>query len=212
MKIRKTTDEELELVLEEGEGYTLEFKQSINSDLSKELVAFANASGGRIFIGVNDNNEITGCTLSNKMHSKIEAMAGACDPPIAVEIEKIPEQKIIVIHVPEGANRPHRCTKGFFLRNGANSQKMTTQDITAFIQAEGKIRFDQQLRLDLNWEETLDTNRLTHFLQLAGISEKKDIANLLLNLGAGDYKDGQFYLNQTGVLFLQKNRPCGCFM
>ena len=29
--------------------------------------------------------------------------------------------------------------------------------------------------------------------------------NLLLNLEAGDYKDGQFYLNQTGVLFFQRN-------
>lgn len=83
-------------------------------------------------------------------------------------------------------------------------QKMTTLDITAFIQAEGKIRFDQQLRLDLNWEETLDTNRLNHFLELANISRKSDPANLILNLGAGEYKDGQFYLNQTGVLFFAK--------
>jgi ATP-dependent DNA helicase RecG len=43
---RKTTKAELELLLEEGEGYTLEFKQSVNNDLPKELVALANASGG----------------------------------------------------------------------------------------------------------------------------------------------------------------------
>ena len=34
--MKKTTEEELALVLEEGEGYTLEFKQNINSDLPKE--------------------------------------------------------------------------------------------------------------------------------------------------------------------------------
>jgi ATP-dependent DNA helicase RecG len=56
----------------------------------------------------------------------------------------------------------------------------------------------------LNWEEALDESRLKHFLQLANISPKSDTANLLLNLGAGDYKDGQFYLNQTGVLFFTK--------
>ena len=54
MRYRKTTDAELSLVLEEGEGYTLEFKRAINTDLSKELVAFANASGGRVFVGVDD--------------------------------------------------------------------------------------------------------------------------------------------------------------
>lgn len=204
MRYRQTTDEELALILEGGEGYTLEFKRSVNSDLPKELVAFANASGGRILIGVDDLNQIVGCDVTNKMLSKIESMAAACDPPVAVRIEKLPRHKILAIHVQEGANRPHRCSKGFFLRNGASSQKMSTRDITAFIQAEGKIRFDQQLRLDLNWEEVLDENRLNHFLKLANISPKSDIANLLLNLGAGDHKDGNFYLNQTGILFFAK--------
>ncbi|MCF8138714.1 MAG: ATP-binding protein, partial [Desulfotignum sp.] len=156
---RKTTPEELALILEEGEGYTLEFKQNVNADLAKELVAFANASGGRIFIGVADNNQITGCRFSNALFSRIEAMAASCDPPVTLFIEKLPDQHIIVIHVPEGANRPHRCTKGFYLRNGASSQKMSTADITAFIQSEGKVRFDQQLRMDLDWQEVLDLSR-----------------------------------------------------
>ncbi|MEJ1394711.1 MAG: ATP-binding protein, partial [Candidatus Sedimenticola sp. (ex Thyasira tokunagai)] len=132
VEYRQTTQEALELILEEGEGYTLEFKQSVNTDLSKELVAFANASGGRIFIGVNDQNQIVGCDLGNKTLSQIENMAVACDPPVAIAIEKLSTQKVLVIHVPEGANRPHRCNKGFYLRNGANSQKMSTGDITAF--------------------------------------------------------------------------------
>lgn len=204
MRYRPTTDEELTLILEEGEGYTLEFKQAVNSDLSKELVAFANASGGRVLIGVDDHNTIVGCDISNKALSQIENMATSCDPPVAIHIEKLSQQKLLVIHVPEGANRPHRCNKGFFLRNGANSQKMSTEDITAFIQAEGKIRFDQRLRLDLDWTDALDKERLNHYLQLANISPKSDIANLLTNLGAGEYKGDQFYLNQTGVLFFAK--------
>ena len=204
MKYRKTTDEELSLILEEGEGYTLEFKRGINSDLPKELVAFANASGGRILIGVDDQNQVVGSDLSNKRLAQIEDMAAACDPPVAIRVEKLPRHKILVIHVPEGANRPHRCSKGFYLRNGGSSQKMSTADITAFIQMEGKVRFDQQLRLDLDWEEALDVNRLNHFLKLAKISPKPDTANLLLNLGAGDDKNGQFHLNQTGVLFFAK--------
>ena len=204
MTYGKTTEEELALVLEEGEGYTLEFKRNVNSDLSKEFVAFANASGGRIFIGVDDQNKIVGCAATNKMISQIQTMAADCDPPVAVEIEKLSRHNIIVIHIPMGANRPHRCNKGFYLRNGANSQKMDTLDITAFIQAEGRVRFDHQLRLDLNWEEALDENRLSRFLQLAKISRKTDTKNLLVNLGAGDFKDGQFYFNQTGVLFFSK--------
>ena len=205
MMHRRTTSEDLALVLEEGEGYTLEFKQSVNTDLAKEMVAFANASGGRIFIGVNDQNQVVGCDFSNALFSKIETMAAACDPPVAIFIEKLPGKKLVVVHVPEGANRPHRCSKGFYLRNGASSQKMNTHDITAFIQSEGRVRFDQQLRLDLDWERVLDNARLSHFLSLAKISPKSDSQNILLNLGAGDLKDGQFYFNQTGMLFFSKD-------
>jgi ATP-dependent DNA helicase RecG len=205
MNQRPTTDRDLSLILEEGEGYTLEFKQSVNADLPKELVAFANASGGRIFIGIDDRNRIVGCDLSNKALSQIQDMAATCDPPVTIRIEKLKKHGILVAHVPESANRPHRCNKGFFLRNGTSSHKMSTADITAFIQAEGKIRFDEQLRLDLDWRKALDEGRLNHFLKLAKISPKPDIANLLANLGAGDYKNSSFYLNQTGVLFFAKN-------
>ncbi|HEB93338.1 MAG TPA: winged helix-turn-helix transcriptional regulator [Gammaproteobacteria bacterium] len=204
MQYRPTTEEELALILEEGEGYTLEFKQNVNSDLPRELVAFANASGGRIFIGIDDHNHIKGADLSNKTLSRIETMAADCDPPVAIAIEKLLEHKLLVIHVPESANRPHRCSKGFYLRNGANSQKMRTEDITAFIQAEGRVRFEQQLRRDLVWQEELDQKRLDHFLELANISKPEHLQTLLLNLGVGDYQGDRFYLNQAGVLFFAK--------
>ena len=45
---------ELDLILQQGEGYKIEFKESLNN-IDKELVAFANSSGGKIFLG------ITGC-------------------------------------------------------------------------------------------------------------------------------------------------------
>jgi predicted HTH transcriptional regulator len=44
----------LKLILEEGEGEEIEFKESL-ANLDKELVALANASGGRIFVGIFDS-------------------------------------------------------------------------------------------------------------------------------------------------------------
>ena len=46
---------DLDIVLAEGEGYKIEFKESPDKELAIEACAFANASGGRIFIGINDN-------------------------------------------------------------------------------------------------------------------------------------------------------------
>ncbi|MGD9158379.1 MAG: putative DNA binding domain-containing protein [Desulfobacteraceae bacterium] len=204
MKYRKTTDDELTLIIDEGEGYMLEFKRSVNSDLPKELVAFANASGGRVVIGIDDIGKIAGLDISNDAISKIEDMALSCDPPVVIKIEKLQKHKLLVIHIPESANRPHRCSKGFYLRNGANSQKMSTADITAFIQAEGKVRFDEQLKTDLDWKKVLNEKRLKHFLNLSGITNRGNKQDLLFNLDAGDFKDNEFYFNQAGILLFSK--------
>lgn len=87
-KYRPTKLKELELILEKGEGYTVEFKQSVNSDLPREIVAFANASGGHIFIGVDDTGTVVGCNISNKLISQIQDMTFTCDPPVNIHIEK----------------------------------------------------------------------------------------------------------------------------
>ncbi|MBW2119152.1 MAG: putative DNA binding domain-containing protein, partial [Deltaproteobacteria bacterium] len=43
---------ELSELIEQGEGYFVEFKEQIGVNLDKEMVAFANASGGKIVVGV----------------------------------------------------------------------------------------------------------------------------------------------------------------
>ncbi|MBT3417074.1 HEPN domain-containing protein, partial [Candidatus Woesearchaeota archaeon] len=42
----------LNFILQEGEGQYIEFKERLGLDFSKEIVAFANSSGGKIFLGV----------------------------------------------------------------------------------------------------------------------------------------------------------------
>ena len=44
---------EFNLILEQGENYFVEFKEKLDRSFSRELVAFANASGGQIFLGIN---------------------------------------------------------------------------------------------------------------------------------------------------------------
>ena len=78
---------ELKELVEQGEGYFVEFKEQIGVSLDKEMVAFANASGGKIVIGVADNGKIIGCTTDNKVRSKIQDIANNCDPSISIHVE-----------------------------------------------------------------------------------------------------------------------------
>ena len=54
---------EMELILDEGEGYLIEFKESVSDSLAREMVAFANSSGGRVFVGISDDGSIKGVDI-----------------------------------------------------------------------------------------------------------------------------------------------------
>jgi ATP-dependent DNA helicase RecG len=42
------------------ESYTTELKEVINSDFKKEVIAFANADGGDIYVGVTKQGKVIG--------------------------------------------------------------------------------------------------------------------------------------------------------
>ena len=54
------TSKELLLIIADGESESVEFKTSFQKEVIESIVAFANAKGGKVFIGVNDNGEIIG--------------------------------------------------------------------------------------------------------------------------------------------------------
>lgn len=72
-------NEELALFLEEGEGYKIEFKEAM-TNLEKDMVAFSNSSGGKIFLGISDDGKIKGVKITNKIKSQIQDIANNCQP------------------------------------------------------------------------------------------------------------------------------------
>lgn len=51
-------------LIKAGEGPKLEFKSSFNADVIETLVAFANAQGGKLLIGVNKSGQISGVSIN----------------------------------------------------------------------------------------------------------------------------------------------------
>ena len=139
MKLRK---DEFNLILKNGESYHVEFKAGFNKSFAREVTAFANASGGRIFLGVTDTGKPTGITITNALKSQMQDTAHNCQPPVDISIEEI--DNILIVTVPEGKNKPYQCSDGFFIRMGSNAQKMDRDRIIEFIQNEGHVRFEEQ--------------------------------------------------------------------
>ena len=68
----------LEMIVQ-GEGQHIEFKESIPSkvrELSEEVCAFSNASGGVILIGINNKEKKTGKKTVKKTQERILEILG----------------------------------------------------------------------------------------------------------------------------------------
>lgn len=102
----------LELI-EEGEGVHVEFKQRFSTyeKIAKELIAFANTSGGYLILGVDDDKSIYGIESEKSDYELIKETAEKyCEPPINFKtyLFQIDNKEIMVVQIDESKNKPHR--------------------------------------------------------------------------------------------------------
>jgi predicted HTH transcriptional regulator len=103
---------DVEVMLEEGEGFQLEFKRKVSSSekIAKALVGFANTKGGTILFGVDDDRTIVGVESEKSEVDMIKTVAEFhCDPPVPMDIEIVSYKgkDIIAVVVEESKEKPH---------------------------------------------------------------------------------------------------------
>jgi ATP-dependent DNA helicase RecG len=194
------TPEQLNIILQEGEGYNVEFKQAIPSklrELAEEICAFANAAGGVLLIGIKDNNTICGVEIDNSTRSRIREAIKTIDPPLDVQIDEIPidGKKIICLDVKTGSRKPYAASGNIFVRNGPNCEKITSiEKMREFFQLSGRIFFDEAPANKFKYTEDFDSEFFARFLKKAGITasnpEKIMLENLQLSTEDGKFKNG----------------------
>jgi predicted HTH transcriptional regulator len=105
-------------MIEEGEGFEIEFKRRVSAPekIARTLIAFANTRGGHMLFGVDDDGSIVGVE-SEKSEADLVLQAGSvhCEPEIKPEIDIVAfnGKDVIVASVPESDQKPHA-----FLGNG----------------------------------------------------------------------------------------------
>jgi predicted HTH transcriptional regulator len=103
---------DIQELLEEGEGFQLEFKRKVTTPekIARALIGFANTKGGTILFGVDDDHSVVGVE-SEKSEVEMIKNAGMyyCDPPIDPEIEIVSYRgkDVIVVHINESEHKPH---------------------------------------------------------------------------------------------------------
>ncbi len=96
-----------------GEGQHIEFKRRAPRPerIAKEVIALANARGGKLFVGVDDDGTIRGVRdVAEETFAFRQALAAHCDPPVPYTMEQVAlthKREVLVVDVPESGAKPH---------------------------------------------------------------------------------------------------------
>ena len=123
-----------------GEKLNTEYKQEYVSDIKKEVIAFANAEGGTVFVGICNDGAVKGVDDPDEVMLRIvnslkDAIAPDVMPFVRVDSVAIEGRNVIEIQITTGTNRPYYLREkglkpgGVYVRKGSSSQPQIEMEI-----------------------------------------------------------------------------------
>ena len=175
-----------------AENQNTEYKQNWHDDHLKWICGFANADGGKLYIGVNDHGAVSGIEnhkyLMDEIPSKIRNLLGIT---ANVNLKTIDQKYYIEIEV-DHYNVPISLRGRYYYRTGSTNTELTGNALNAFLLRKiGKSWDDVDLE---GWDiDQIDIHTINHFKKLAldrlpGISDENDLGTILKKLNLIDHE------------------------
>ena len=190
--------------LPKTESQTVEFKSSFNEDIIETLVAFSNAKGGTVYVGVSDKGKPQGISIGKETIQKwINEIKSKTNPQIIPDIEvlNIDNKDVISLIVIEYPIKPVSVRGKYFKRIGNSNHLLSADEIA-----------NEHLKtINSSWDFYIDTShslfnlseeKITKFvnrikqndtIQQAGLSDE-DILNKMEILRDGKVTFGAYLL------------------
>jgi ATP-dependent DNA helicase RecG len=155
------------------ESETVELKSVVVDDIKKEIIAFANSDGGKLYIGVRDDGEVIGLDNPDGSALQISNMVrDSIKPDVTMFLHyqtiEADGKKIIEVSVQRGTDRPYylakrgMCPEGVYVRQGYSSVPATDAGIRRMIKETDGDHFESTRSLEqiLTFEATEKEFRL----------------------------------------------------
>ena len=163
--------QELQALIALGEGQLIEFKPfgggvSVTS-VAETIVAFANAEGGTILIGVEDNRMITGFSpTTENIDRLLNAARDCCRPPVPVKVERVEVNgRTIVAIIVERSTSLHSHVDGrVILRVGSQDKRLLGDEIFKVASAKTQVSYENDPVPQASWDD-LDELVIAEYLR-----------------------------------------------
>ncbi len=143
------------------ESETVELKAIVVEDIKKEVIAFANCEGGKLYIGVQDDGTVSGLDNPDETSLQISNMVrDAIKPDLTMflhyETVTVDGKKIVTVDIQQGTERPYYIAKkglrpeGVYVRQGYSSVPATNTAIRRMIKETDGDHFEEMRSLEQN--------------------------------------------------------------
>jgi len=125
--------EKLYNLISQGENETIEFKASFTKAVIETLVAFSNTRGGRVFVGLSDDGNVKGVSITEETVQKwVNEIKQSTEPAIfpVIDIEMINDKTVVVLSINEFPIKPVAYKDRYFIRKHNSNHKLSVDEIT----------------------------------------------------------------------------------
>ena len=194
-----TTEKQVKLLISQGEGLIVEFKERYTPRIDQDIVAFANTRGGTLLLGVRDDGTVAGERLTNDLKAKINSLTRNCKPAVAVTLLQVDE--VVAVVVPEGMEKPYSCSSGYYRRLDATTQKMSHDELRIIFAENEPLPFEEKTVRGFTFDDISETKILA-FVKETGIRMGSiAVPEFLRSLKVAD----QSQVKNAGILFFAKD-------
>ena len=161
-----TVSSDINELIRIGESLTLEYKSSFDRKSIETLVAFANANGGTVLVGVADNGVVQGVSLGKETLNKwLGQVKSSTSPSIIPDIEgfNINGRTVVAIHISEYPVKPINIRGKYFKRIASSNHQLSLDEITDLYMQSLQLSWDayEAPREDLN---SLSVSKIKQFI------------------------------------------------
>lgn len=180
--------------------------------LAVTIVAFANADGGTVAIGVSDKTRrIEGTDYDiRQLNELLTVPYDFCEPTVQVSIEKVPciddkgrENHVVLMHIEPSPHVHSNQADEVYLRVGDKSKKLGFDDRLQLTYDKGERFFEDKPVPDAELED-LDIDFVGDYLRKIGY-QKSAISYLTENKGFVKKKDGNIQISTAAILLFGRN-------
>ena len=143
------------------ESERVELKEIVTDNIKKEIIAFTNCDGGKLYVGVKDDGTVIGVDNPDSVSLQISNMVrDTIKPDITMfmhyETIKINNKEIVAIDIQRGTDRPYYLTKkgirpeGVYVRQGYSTVPATDSAIRRMIKETDGDCFETMRSLNQN--------------------------------------------------------------